>query len=135
MSFQIITKFLLPWCYLGDQMIPRSAAQAKQKTTLSFTPLALRNLKTPPKREDGTVQQIDYRDESTPGFGLRISSTGARTWTYVGRVLRKGKMRLSRFTIGTYAKDDKEATGITLAVARAKALELRNQIKNDIDPK
>src|SRR5687767_7104093 len=44
--------------------------------------------------------RVDYWDEDTPGFGLRISDKGSRTWMVMYRV--KGEGRQRRLKIGTY---------------------------------
>jgi integrase len=45
------------------------------------------------------ARRIDYFDAMTPGFGLRITPTGVKTWFYMYRV--NGK-RLRRWTLGRY---------------------------------
>jgi integrase len=61
--------------------------------TTKLTQAAVERLKTP---EQG---RIDYWDSQLPGFGIRISDSGRRTWTALYRVGGK----LVRETIGTVA--------------------------------
>jgi integrase len=67
--------------------------------------------------------RVDYFDESLPGFGLRVTSSGIKTWFYVYRI----DNRLRRWTIGTYPK-------FSLAEAREKAEGGRDDVKKGIDP-
>jgi integrase len=101
--------------------------------TIEFSVKALKHLKPPPRQVNGPITQVDYWDSSTPGFGLRISSTGVRTWTVMGRVVRAGKVAQIRHGIGPYAERDGEP-GLTLAMARMKAHEVRRLIEEGGDP-
>jgi len=62
--------------------------------TIRLTQLAVDKI-GPPK-----IGRVEYFDAILPGFGLRISSTGARSWILMFRV--DGKLR--RLTVGTVAK-------------------------------
>ena len=62
--------------------------------TIPFTIRKLESLKAPDKG------RIDYWDEDTPGFGLRISDRNMRTWMVMYRV--KGDGRQRRLKIGTF---------------------------------
>jgi hypothetical protein len=42
--------------------------------------------------------QIDYWDAQTPGFGVRVTATGRKSWIVMYRHLG----RLRRHTLGTY---------------------------------
>jgi hypothetical protein len=68
----------------------------------TFRPMKLKHLPVPPYKRaaDGQslVAQVDYWDASTPGFGMRISSTGRRVWCLLGRLPRHGKEQVRRFT-------------------------------------
>jgi integrase len=101
--------------------------------TIEFSVKALKHLKPPSRQDHGPIRQVDYWDSSTPGFGLRLSSTGVRTWTVMGRVMRAGKVAQIRHGIGPYAEKDSEP-GLTLAVARMKAHEVRRLIEEGGDP-
>lgn len=67
--------------------------------------------------------RVEYWDSGTPNFGLRISSTGARTWLTMYRV--KGRKR--RHTLGSYP-------AMTLADAYEKARVSLNEAANGSDP-
>lgn len=45
-------------------------------------------------------RQVDYWDEDTPGFALRVSPGGQKTWIVMYRV--KGETRKRRMKLGTY---------------------------------
>lgn len=45
------------------------------------------------------ARRVDYFDSTTPGFGLRVTPAGIKTWFFMYRV--NGK-RLRRWTIGRY---------------------------------
>jgi integrase len=69
--------------------------------------------------------QVDYWDESFPYFGLRVSSTGRKTWTVM--YLYRG--RLKRMTLGQYG-----STGLGLADARQKARDIHQDAAKGLDP-
>lgn len=102
--------------------------------TIPLSDRKLKSLSIPPRTAAGDVARIDYWDESQPGFGLRISSSGARTWMVMTRVLSHGKYKLIRYTLDDY-KTDKDGAGLTLAEARMKATEILRMAKNDVDPR
>lgn len=99
---------------------------------ISFRPKILEHLKAPAPGPANEVRQADYFDETTPGFGLRISSTGTRSWIFLAR-LQDGTAKLRRVTIGRYAARHDDA-GLTLAAAREKAQELRKVVDRGQDP-
>lgn len=104
---------------------------------ISFDVRTLRGLPCPPPRRDAQgregVVQITYWDDSTPGFGLRLSSTGARVWTWMGRVVKHGKKKVTRYHLGPYT--EREAAGkLTLAQARAKAHGYQQEAGANRDP-
>lgn len=72
-----------------------------------------------------TTAQIDYWDESLPQFGLRVSSSGRRSWTVMYRL----NGRLRRMTLGTFGP-----AGLGLAEARKQAHEILHQVANGFDP-
>ena len=76
-----------------------------------FTERLVKSLKPGPKR-------LDYWDGKVPGFGLRISESGRKTWV----VLYRASGRLRRYTLGTYPtlplKDAREMAGDALQAAR-----------------
>jgi integrase len=87
-------------------VLPRYRKGRKAVPTLKFKVRSLDALKPPAKR-------TDYWDENLPGFGLRLSPSGGRTWIAVYR--HQGRLR--RYTIGTDPP-------LTLADASAKAREV-----------
>jgi hypothetical protein len=62
---------------------------------IHFTERGLKALKPPPK-----PQQLDYFDDSLPGFGLRVSYEGRKSWTVLYRCNGvKGRLTLGRFDV------------------------------------
>lgn len=85
---------------------------------LNFTVRALQALLTP------INGRVEYWDLSTNGsFGLRISSTGQRSWV----VMYRAGQRLRRFTIGDYER-------VPLAEARALAKDVLYRASKGQDP-
>lgn len=85
---------------------------------LNFTVRALEALKPP---QSG---RIEYWDESTNGsFGLRLSSTGKRSWV----TMYRAGGRLRRFTVGDYER-------LPLSDARAIAKDILYRAAKGIDP-
>src|SRR4029434_3149910 len=84
--------------------------------TTNFTAKGLSALKP------ATVR-IDYWDESLPGFGLRITPDGQKTWTVMYRF--GGRKR--RYTLGAYPT-------LSLADARKIAREAQRSVGLGIDP-
>lgn len=70
-----------------------------------------------------TVGQVDYRDKSVPGFGIRVSPGGRKSWTVVYRT----NGRLRRMTLGVYPH-------VSLAEARGKAKDVLHEAGNGGDP-
>ena len=52
----------------------------------------------PLTKEDGKTSQAFYRDSATPGFGLRVTSGGAKSFIVEKRI--QGKVK--RVTLGKY---------------------------------
>ena len=84
--------------------------------TTNFTAKGLAALKS------ATVR-IDYWDESLPGFGLRVTPDGQKTWTVMYRF--GGRKR--RYTLGAYPT-------LSLADARKLAREAQRSVRLGIDP-
>ena len=101
---------------------------------ITFTALKLKHLPTPARVESGAVAQVDYWDESQPGFGLRVSSSGARTWVLMSRVLREGRSVQVRSNVGRYGDPKDDAGALLLADARAKARDMLQGIAAGQDP-
>lgn len=85
--------------------------------TINFTARTIASL----TREAGAL--VDYWDESLPGFGVRVSASGRKSWCVYYRI--KGRKR--RFSIGTYP-------AIGLADARDKAKTVLADVARGIDP-
>lgn len=101
---------------------------------LSFTPLKLKSIKPPAAGPAGKVVQVDYWDESLPGFGLRVSSTGARTWVLLTRAIRHGAAKQVRYSLGAYAPGPDDPSGLGLSAARQKAAEWKAAVQRGEDP-
>ena len=99
---------------------------AREHRRLAFTAYGLKRLPAP---HEG---QVDYWDNSTPGFGVRISAKGTRAWVGMTRLL--GQSAVKRFTLGRYAERDDDG-GLTLAQARSEWLSLKKRIKSGEDPR
>ncbi len=67
--------------------------------------------------------RIEHWDSLLPGFGLRVSETGAKTWVLMYRV----GQRQRRLTLGKYP-------ALGLAKAREKAREALDQLDHGVDP-
>lgn len=77
----------------------------------------------PSPQANGKPSQEFIRDASIPGFGLRITSGGAKSFI----VERRIKGRVSRATLGKYGN-------ITVAQARTMAMERLGEIAKGLDP-
>ena len=84
---------------------------------IRLTDRTIRGLKAPEKG------QIEYWDLSRPGFGVRVSEGGTKTFVLTYRVGRASR----RLTIGSYP-------GLSLADARELARVRRREIAAGIDP-
>jgi integrase len=70
--------------------------------------------------------QFDFFDEKEPGLALRVSAGGRKSWCFL--YTRPGDGKRARITIGTYP-------ALSLAGARAKAVEARGWVQAGQDPK
>jgi integrase len=62
---------------------------------IHFTDRSLKAIKPPPK-----PQQVDYFDDTLPGFGLRVSYQGRKSWIVLYRCNgTKGRLTLGRFDV------------------------------------
>src|SRR5205085_653599 len=85
---------------------------------MRFTDRGLKSIKPPPN-----PQQLDYFDDSLPGFGLRVSYNGRKSWIVLYRCNGvKGRLTLGRFEV------------LPLAEAREKAREALRAAGNGDDP-
>ncbi|MCU0835651.1 MAG: Arm DNA-binding domain-containing protein, partial [Chromatiaceae bacterium] len=64
--------------------------------TIRMTDAAVRKLKVP---QSG---RVEVWDDHTRGLGLRISSSGVRSWVLMTRVLEAGAWKQQRVTLGQY---------------------------------
>lgn len=76
-----------------------------------------------PKPENGKATQVFYRDDQLQGFGLRVTSQGAKSYFVEKRVLGKNK----RITIGKHGQ-------ITPVQARKEAQRLLGEMTMGKDP-
>ena len=89
---------------------------------IKLTDAAVSRLKPP------TDGQQDYWDALTPGFGVRISHGGTRTWLVQARVLKKGDWKQTRISLGRYPS-------MTLAEARKDARDILKEAEAGKDPR
>jgi integrase len=89
---------------------------------LKLTDAAVSRLKPPAKG------QKDHWDTLTPGFGVRISHGGTRTWMVQARVLKGGHWKQTRITLGRYPV-------MTLGEAREAAREAQKEVEAGKDPR
>ena len=101
---------------------------------IAFTSLKLKHLPIPMRDASGKVSQVDYWDESQPGFGLRLSSSGDGSWMLMTRVLRQGRPTLVRVNLAPYGDPAEDPEALSLADARAKAAEALRRIRGGEDP-
>ena len=93
-------------------------ASRQETRRVHFTDRALRALKPPPR-----PKQIDYWDEDLPGFGLRVSYNGRKSWVVLYRCNGvKGRLTLGRFD------------AIPLADAREQARAALRDAVTGVDP-
>jgi integrase len=85
---------------------------------VKFTDRSLTAIKPPPR-----PKQVDYFDDSLPGFGLRVSYNGRKSWIVLYRCNGvKGRLTLGRFDV------------LPLAHAREKARDALKAAGNGNDP-
>ena len=72
---------------------------------------------------DGKATQAFYRDSAIPGFGLRVTSGGAKSFIAEKRI--NGKVK--RITLGRYGN-------LTVEQARKEAMQLLGQVATGKDP-
>ncbi len=87
-----------------------------------FTDAAVKRFPTP---KSG---RVEHWDSLTPGFGIRITDKGRRSWVMMTRAFdpNQGKKTLARFTLGTYPL-------MSLSDARKAAGAKLDEISNDIE--
>src|SRR6516165_2360062 len=85
--------------------------------SIRLTAKTVENIKPPAKG------RVEYWDAALPGFGLRVTEKGAKSWT----VLYRHNGRLRRATLGNYP-------AVSLADARRGARGMLIEIGNGTDP-
>ena len=66
--------------------------------------------------------QEDFWDTMTPGFGVRVTKAGRKTFVVMTRVLIAGQWKKRRYSIGRYKEGvDPDDDGLDLKTARARA--------------
>src|ERR1700720_4726358 len=81
---------------------------------IKFTDRSLKAIKPPLK-----PKQLDYFDESLPGFGLRVSYNGRKSWIVLYRCNGvKGRLTLGRFDVVPLADAHEQARAALKAAAR-----------------
>lgn len=95
---------------------------ARRKSEI--TDESIRSFPTPPPRADGSTAQVFVRDATMPGFAVRITSGGARSFVVEYRT-RSGRNR--RVTLGAYGR-------LTVEKARREARKLLAQRDEGRDP-
>ena len=77
----------------------------------------------PPPKEDGKTNQAFYRDSAIPGFGLRVTSGGAKSFIVEKRI--SGKVK--RVTLGKYGN-------LTVEQARKEAMRFLGEVATGKNP-
>ncbi len=89
-------------------------AEERVSRRTHFTDRSLRALKPPPR-----PKQVDYFDESLPGFGLRVSYNGRKSWIVLYRCNGvKGRLTLGRFDVVPLAEAREQARDALKAAGR-----------------
>ena len=84
----------------------------------------IKSVKPPVPVSPATTAQADYWDAATPGFGLRVTDKGIKSWTILYRL---GSKQV-RQTLGRFP-------GVSLADARRKAADVRERVAKGKDPR
>ena len=89
-------------------------AEERVSRRIHFTDRALKALKAPPR-----PTQVDYFDDSLPGFGLRVSYNGRKSWIALYRCNGvKGRLTLGRFDVIPLAEAREQARNALKAAGR-----------------
>src|SRR5712671_6248746 len=81
---------------------------------MHFSDRSLKALKVPPR-----PRQVDYFDQSLPGFGLRVSYNGRKSWVVLYRCNGvKGRLTLGRFDVVPLVDAREQARDALKAAAR-----------------
>lgn len=92
---------------------------------MKFTDASVRALRR-------TSERYERFEDGKPGFGVRVSTQGRKTWIFVYRF--KGRPR--RLTLGVYTTTDGKAEPILMSLAKAHTAwaQAREQLAEDNDP-
>lgn len=93
-----------------------------------LTDVMVRNARAPAPDVNGRIVQQDVWDEAIPGFGLRLSSTGKKSWILGARFLKAGRRVFSRIVLGSYP-------AMTLSEARENARHAKLLASQNKDPR
>jgi integrase len=104
----------------GTGCDPQQAEGRRSMPRLALTDRFVAGAKT------DKAPQVDYFDAKTPGLALRVSSSGHKAWTLIFTAPGDGKR--ARMTLGAYP-------ALTLAAARARAIEARSHLADGADPR
>src|ERR1700730_18624779 len=103
---------------IGTYLEPMRMPEGQVSRRIHFTDRSLKAIKPPPR-----PKQLDYFDQSLPGFGLRVSYNGRKSWTVLYRCNGvKGRLTLGRFDL------------MPLADARERARAALRAAANGVDP-
>lgn len=91
-----------------------------------LTDALVRNAKVPAPAPDGRTAQVDLWDQGLPGFGLRLSSSGKKSWVVAVRL--PGSKNPTRMALGSYP-------AMSLAEARQKARDAKVAATQHQDPR
>ena len=95
----------------------------------ALTALTVQKIK-PPASKTARAERYDAR---VPGFGVRVTAEGSRSWIFVYTSPTQKKRR--RYTIGVVDfKDPDGETTLDLEQARTKANDLRRMVREGRDP-
>ncbi|PYQ49064.1 MAG: hypothetical protein DMF78_19425 [Acidobacteria bacterium] len=111
--FHGVTKILLPPCYPGEKMPLAMHHHLTAQNVLKLPAIGRR------------TDYFDSSEGAPPGFCLRVTSTGHRSYSLLYR--SKRTQRLLRVTLGN-------ADEVTLAAARDRARDLRAEVQLGIEP-
>jgi integrase len=104
--------------HFGTYLEPMVMAEGRVSRRIKFTDRSLKALKPPPR-----PQQLDYFDDILPGFGLRVSYNGRKSWVVLYRCNGvKGRVTMGRFDV------------LPLADAREKARDALKAAATGNDP-
>jgi integrase len=88
-------------------------ASEKESRRVKFTDRSLKAIKPPP-----SPKQVDYFDETLPGFGLRVSYNGRKSWTVLYRCNGvKGRLTFGRLDLMPLADARERARAALKAAA------------------